>query len=349
VHDVVALPSSPVCSHCGHPIFIAGGELLVKHLIAALALAWASAAAYGASPTFPQKPIVAVVPFPPGGSSDMIARIVGPSVNRSLGQPFVIENRAGATGAIGATVVKNAKPDGYTILVASIGVYAVNPHLQKGLQYDPVKDFDALTVAVRAPNVLVTIPSMPAKTVRDFAGYLKQMPGKVTFASSGAGSSDHLTAELFWQRTGTKGLHVPYKGGGPAVADLLGGHVDASFQNINAVLPHIQAKRLKALGITSEKRSPVLQNVPTMAEAGVKDVEVYSWQAAAAPKGLPSDVKATLHSALANALNEASNKQKMIDLGFEVLASTPEYFDKFLAQELTRWKNVVTVGKITLE
>ncbi len=318
----------------------------MKRFISALALVCASAIASAAYPT---KPITAIVPFPPGGSTDMLARIIGPSVSQKLGQPFVIDNRPGATGAIGATLVKRAPPDGHTILVASIGVWAINPFLQKGLQYDPAKDFDLLTVAVRAPNVLVMNPAMPARNVAEFVGYLKKMPGKVTFASSGAGSSDHLTAALFWQKTGTSGLHVPYKGGGPAISDLLGGHADASFQNINAILPHVQGGKLKALGITSEKRSPVMKDVPTMAEAGVKGVEVYSWQAIGAPKGLPKDVKSTLHGAIVAALNEPANRQKMTDLGFEVLASSPEYFEKFLAQELARWKDVIVTGKITLE
>ncbi len=313
----------------------------------ALSLILATTTAQAAS--FPVKPITMVVPFPPGGSSDMVARIVGPKVSERLGQSVVIDNRAGATGAIGATLVKRAPADGHTILVASIGVYAINPFLQKGLQYDPAKDFDLLTVAVRAPNVLVMNPAMPAKNVQEFVGYLKKLPARVTFASSGAGSSDHLTAALFWQRTGTKGLHVPYKGGAPAIADLLGGHADASFQNINAILPHIQAGKLKALGITSEKRSPVLQQVPTLAEGGIKDVVVYSWQAAAAPKGLPKDVKGMLHAALAGALNDPQNNQKMTQLGFEVTASSPEEFEAFLTQELARWKAVIVTGNISLE
>jgi len=202
---------------------------------------------------------------------------------------------------------------------------------------------------VRAPNVLVMNPAMPARNVSEFVGYLKKLPGKVTFATSGAGSSDHLTAALFWQRTGTMGLHVPYKGGGPAVADLLGGHADASFQNINAILPHVQAGKLKALGITSGKRATVLPQVPTLAESGVKDVEVYSWQAAAAPKGLPKDVKGMLHAALVGSLNEPQNNQKMVALGFEVTASSPEQFEAFLTQELARWKAVITAGNISLE
>jgi tripartite-type tricarboxylate transporter receptor subunit TctC len=319
----------------------------MKKMLAGVALAVFAGAAQSAG--FPVKPITIIVPFPPGGSTDMVARIVGPTMSQRLGQPVVIDNRPGATGAIGATIVKRAAPDGHTFLVASIGVYAINPFLQKNLQYDPAKDFDLLTVAVRAPNVLVMNPAMPAKNVGEFVGYLKKLPGKVTFASSGAGSSDHLTAALFWQRTGTTGLHVPYKGGAPAIADLLGGHADASFQNINAILPHVQAGKLKALGITSAQRSPVMKQVPTMAEAGVKDVEVYSWQAAAAPKGLPRDVRDTLQGALVAALNDAQNRQKMTDLGFEIVAGTPEQFDKFLAQELARWKAVITKGNISLD
>jgi tripartite-type tricarboxylate transporter receptor subunit TctC len=319
----------------------------MKTLLATIALALTGVTGHAA--TWPQKPITMIVPFPAGGSSDMVARILGPKVNEKLGQPVVIDNRPGATGAIGATIVKRAPADGYMLLVASIGVYAINPFLQKGLQYDPAKDFDLLTVAVRAPNVLVMNPAMPAKNLQEFVGYLKKMPGKVTFASSGAGSSDHLTAALFWQRTGTSGLHIPYKGGAPAITDLLGGHADASFQNINAILPHVQAGKLKALGITSEKRATVLPQVPTMAEGGVKDVEVYSWQAVAAPKGLPKEVKSALHGALVAALNDPGNKQKMVDLGFEVTASSPEQFEKFLAQELARWKAVIAAGNISLE
>ena len=319
----------------------------MNRTFAALAAVLAISSAHAAG--FPEKSVTMIVPFPPGGSSDMVARLIGPKVSDRLGQPVVIDNRPGATGAIGATMVKRAPADGYTILVASIGVYATNPFLQKGLQYDPAKDFDLLTVAVRAPNVLVMNPAMPAKTINEFIGYLKRMPAKVTFASSGVGSSDHLTAALFWQATATSGVHVPYKGGGPAITDLLGGHADASFQNINAILAHVQAGKLKALGVTSDKRSAVLPQVSTMAEGGVKDVVVSSWQAAAAPKGLPKDVKAALHTALVAALNDPQNSRKMTELGFEIVANSPEQFEKFLAQELERWKTVITTGKISLE
>ena len=306
-----------------------------------------SAGAY--AQTYPTKPITVIVPFPPGGSTDTIARAMGTKLSERLGQPVVVDNKAGATGAIGATQVKRAPADGYTLLVASIGVYAVNPHLQKGLQYDPSKDFDLLTVAVRAPNVLVVNPGVPANTVAELIALMKKSPGKVSFASSGSGSSDHLSAALFFQKTGTEGLHVPYKGGAPAISDLLAGHAQASFQNLNAVLSHITSGKLKALAVTSDKRVSQLPQVPTMTEAGVKDVEVYSWQAVAAPKGLPKDIKAKLHSAMVASFNDADVKKRLTDMGFEVVANTPEEFEKFQAAELARWKQVIEVGKITAE
>ena len=298
---------------------------------------------------YPEKPVTIIVHFPPGGSTDMVARAIAPHLQSKLGQPFVVDNRAGATGAIGATAVKNAAPDGYTFLVASIGVYAVNPFIQKKLSYDPVKDLDPITVAVRAPNVLVTRPDFPASSVAEFVALLKKQPEKITFATSGAGSSDHLTAALFWQKTGTSGIHVPYKGGAPAITDLLAGHADVSFQNINAVIGHIKAGKLKALAITSDKRSPQLPQVPTLAESGVQGVDVYSWQAVAGPKGLPADVKKKLNESIVAALNDPETRKRMEDLGFEIVANTPEQMAAFQAKELERWKQVIEVGKITLE
>lgn len=298
---------------------------------------------------YPEKPITAVVPFPPGGSSDAVARALAPKMQQQLGQPIIIENRPGATGAIGAAAVKRAAPDGYTFLVASIGVYALNPVLQKNLSYDPSKDFDLLTVAVRAPNVLVASPNFPASNVAELIAHLKKNPDKVSFASSGAGSSDHLTAALFWQKTNTNGVHVPYKGGAPAITDLLAGHADVSFQNINAVLQHIKTGKLKALAVTGDKRADVLPLVPTLSEAGVKDVDVYSWQAVAAPKGLPADAKAKLHGALMTALNDPELRKRFTEQGFEIVANTSEQFQAFQAQELARWKNVIQTGNIEMD
>ncbi len=319
----------------------------MKRLFAGLALGLGLASQTFAA--YPDKPVTIIVPFPPGGSTDMVARAIAPRLQQQFGQPFVIDNRAGATGAIGATAVKNAAPDGYTFMVASIGVYAINPFIQKKLQYDPVKDLDPITVAVRAPNVLVTNPNFAAKSVPELIALLKKNPDKITFASSGAGSSDHLTAALFWQKTGTNGIHVPYKGGAPAITDLLAGHADVSFQNINAVISHIKAGKLKALAVTGEKRSPLLPDVPTLGEAGVQGADVFSWQAVAGPRGLPADVKKKLHEGIVAALNDPENRKRMEDVGFEIVAGTPEQMAQFQAQELERWRQVIQVGKIELE
>jgi tripartite-type tricarboxylate transporter receptor subunit TctC len=321
----------------------------MKRALAAFCTAVSTALAPAAFAAYPEKPVSVVVPFPAGGSTDTVARTLSTKLNAALGQPFVVDNKPGATGAIGAGLVKRSPADGYTLLVASIGVYAVNPFLQKNLPYDPAKDFDLLTVAVRAPNVLVVHPGVPAKNVAEFVEHLKKNADKVAFASSGSGSSDHLTAELFFQRIGTKALHVPYKGGAPAISDLLGGQVQASFQNVNAVLAHIKAGKLKALALTGDKRSTVLPDVPTMAEAGFSGVEVYSWQGVAAPKGLPREVKDKLVKAMAAALNDADVKPKLVEQGFEVVANTPEQFAQFLNQELARWKIVIEKGGIKME
>ena len=320
-----------------------------RRLFLSFTAALAAGVALPAHAAYPDHTVTIVVPFPPGGSTDMIARTLAAKLQEQLHQTFIIDNRAGATGTIGMGQVKRAAADGYTLIVSSLGPFVIAPHLIKNLPYDINKDIDLLSVLVQAPNVLVVPASSPYKSVADVIAALKQTPNKLTFASSGNGSSDHLTAELFWQRTGTKGLHVPYKGGAPAMNDLLGGVVDASFQNINAVIGHITAGKLRALAITSEKRSPLLPNVPTLAEAGVKGADVYSWQAVVAPKGLPADVRAKLHDAVVAALNDAQTKQQLTALGLEVVANTPAQFAAFQQQEFARWKKVIEVRKITAD
>jgi tripartite-type tricarboxylate transporter receptor subunit TctC len=195
--------------------------------------------------------------------------------------------------------------------------------------------------------VLVMNPDVPVKSVAELIDYLKKNPGKVTFASSGSGSSDHLTAALFWQRTGTTGLHVPYRGGGPAINDLIGGHANVSFQNLGSIAQHVRSGKLKALAVTSDKRAAALPDVPTMAEAGVADLQVFSWQAAAGPKGLPPEVKAKLEADFAAAARDPNVKAKFEDIGFEVVATTGAQFSDFLAAEIARWKSVIETGKIT--
>ncbi len=321
---------------------------MMKKLFAALVIALAVGSSLALA-AWPEKPVTLIVPFPPGGSTDMVARALAPKLRDKLGQSFVVDNKPGATGTIGAGQVKRAAPDGYTLLVTSLGPLVIVPHLLKNVAYDPTKDFDLITVVVQAPNVLVVPAASPFRNVADVIAKHKAQPSKVTFASSGNGSSDHLTAALFWQRTGTEGVHVPYKGGGPAMTDLLGGQVDASFQNINAVIPHVAGGKLRALAITSEKRSPLLPDVPTLAEAGVKGVDVYSWQAVVGPKGLPDDVKKTLHEAVLAALNDTQVRQRFTSLGFEIVANTPEEFAAFQRNEFARWKQVIETGRITAD
>ena len=294
---------------------------------------------------WPDKNVTIVVPFPPGGSTDMIARTLQVKLQEKLGGTFIVENKAGATGTIGAAQVTRAAPDGHTLFVSSLGPFVIAPHLTK-VTYDATKDFDLITVAVQAPNVLVVPAVSPHKTMADVLAYQKANPGKMTFASSGNGSSDHLTAELYWQQTGTSGVHVPYKGGGPVMTDLLGNQVESSFMNINTAMPQITAGKLRALSITSAKRSPLLPNVPTLDELGIKDASVNSWQAVAAPKGIPADVKAKLHTAIVETLNDPTVKPKLLDLGFEIVANTPEQFTAFQATEFARWKKLIEARNI---
>jgi tripartite-type tricarboxylate transporter receptor subunit TctC len=305
----------------------------------------ASTLALTSALAWPTKTVTVVVPFPPGGSTDLIARTLLPKMQEKLGGTWVVDNRAGATGTIGAGAVVRSAPDGHTLLVTSLGPLVITPHLSK-VSYDAVKDFDFITVAVQAPNVLVVPAASPHKSVADVIAYEKANPGRMSFASSGNGSSDHLTAELFWQQTGTSGVHVPYKGGGPVMSDLLGNQVEASFMNINTAMPQITAGKLRPLAITSAKRSPLLPSVATLEELGIKDANVYSWQAVVAPKGLPADVKAKLREAIVAGLNDAQVKPKLLDLGFEIVGNTPEQFAAFQASEFARWKKLIETRNI---
>ena len=319
----------------------------MKKLFAALA--FGLTATFAAAQAWPTKPVTLVVPFPPGGSTDTVARALSTRLSNALGQSFLIENKAGAGGTIAAAGVKRAAPDGYTFFVTSLGPLVIAPHLIKNPQYDALKDFDTITVAVQAPNVLVVPANSPHANVADVIAFEKKNPGKMTFASSGNGSSDHLTAELFWQQTGTTGLHVAYKGGAPAVTDLLGGQVDASFQNVNAVVQNIKAGKLKALAVTGSQRSSVLPDVPTLNEAGVKNLEVYSWQAVVGPKGLPAEVRTRMHEATVAALKDPALQKQFTDLGFEIVANTPVQFASFQQREFARWKKLIETNNIKSE
>jgi tripartite-type tricarboxylate transporter receptor subunit TctC len=314
--------------------------------LASLALGSLLLSAAALAQQYPSKPVTIVVPFTPGGSSDITARTVAAKLQESLGQSFIIDNKPGANGGLGGKYVANAQPDGYTLFVGSIGVFAINPVLYKDLGYDPRKDYDLLSVAVRTPNALVTRANFPANNIAELVDYLKKNPNRVSFASSGTGSSDHLTAALFWQKTGTTGIHIPYKGGSAAHLDIIAGNSDMSFQNLGSITQHVKAGKMKLLAVTGDKRDPSVPNVPTLTEAGVPGIEVYSWQAFVAPRGLPPHVKARLQPALIAAIKHPDVVKRFNQIGFEVVGNSSEEFNTFLADEIARWKQVVDAGGI---
>ena len=304
---------------------------------------------YGQTNKWPDKSINMLVGFPAGGPTDLAARTLAPAMQASLGQTIIVENKPGATGTIAAAQIKRSAPDGYTLFVSSIGTFVVAPHLIKSVAYDPIADFDYISLPFQAPNVLVTGPARSERTVAEVLAALKNNPNKLTFASSGVGASDHLSAELLWQQTNTTGIHVPYKGGAPALQDTLGGQVDFFMTNINAVLPQIRAGKLYPIAITADKRSPALPDVPTFSEAGVQGMEVYGWQGLTAAKGLPLDVKKKLSDAAIQAMQDPATVKKLQDLGITIVANTPEEFTKFVVAENQRWKNLITTRKISVD
>ncbi|MFC4276863.1 Bug family tripartite tricarboxylate transporter substrate binding protein [Achromobacter aloeverae] len=322
---------------------------VIRTLAAATAgLLLASAGAAQAA-SYPDKPVTVIVPFVPGGSSDITARAVTPGLSQQLKQNFVVENKPGANGAIGAQALARSAPDGYTMMVGSIGTFSINQALYQNLSYNPSKDFTYLTMAVRNPNVLVAAPKFPANNVAELVAYAKANPGAVSYASSGTGSSDHLSAVLFRQKTGTTGVDVPYRGGAAAISDLMGNQVNVSFQNLGAVLTHIKAGKLKALATTGDARIPELPDVPTMAQAGLQDMVVYSWQGFAVPAGTPKPVVEQLSNALRKTLREKQVQETLHGLGFEVVANSPADFTAFQQGEVKRWQDVIAKSGIKME
>jgi tripartite-type tricarboxylate transporter receptor subunit TctC len=287
-----------------------------------------------------------VIPFVAGGSSDIVGRAIAAKYQEILGQPGIVENRPGANGAIAAEFVAKADADGYTILVGSIGVFSINAALFKDLRYNPVRDFAPITLAVTTPNVLITRPDLPAKSMKELVDFAKKNPGRLSYCSSGTGSSDHLTAELLKQMSGTFVLHVPYRGGAACQTDLMGKQIDLSFQNLGAVTSYIKGGRMKALAVTAKTRHPQLPDVPTVAEAGFPDLVVTSWQAVAAPAKTPREVVARLNDATVRALRSPDVRERMTQIGFDVVAGTPEEFGRFMKEEVDRWTTVVNKGGI---
>ena len=314
----------------------------MKHRIVLALLAATAIASSALAQDYPNKPITYVVPFTPGGTTDVIGRTIADKLSQSLHQPVVVDNKPGAAGAIGAAFVAKAKPDGYTLLGGTISTHAINASLYKDLPYDPIKDFEPVTLVGFIPNALYVNPDLPIKNVQELIAYLKAHPDKRTFASSGSGTSTHLAGELLADLIGVKLEHIPYKGTPQAMQDVVAGNVTFMFDQLTAGLPLVKGGKLRLLAVTTPKRSPLSPDTPTMAEAGVKDFEMMSWQAVYAPKGTPKPIVDKLNGEIVKILTNAETRSKLETTnGIEIVASSPQDVTKLMQSEIPRWGALV--------
>jgi tripartite-type tricarboxylate transporter receptor subunit TctC len=304
-------------------------------------LAFASLAGVSHAQAWPSKPIRWIVPFAPGGTSDIPARTIAEKLTQALGKPVIVENNPGAGGSVGATQTAKAAPDGYTIMGGTISTHAINASLYKKLPYDPVKDFVPITLIARVPNLLVVDPEVPAKNVKALIALLKANPGKYTFASSGNGTSQHLSGELFKSMAGVDMQHIPYKGSPPALQDVVGGQVTMTFDNITTAWPLAKAGKLRAPAVTTAKRSPIAPDVPTLAESGLAGYEVGSWQGVFAPAGTPPDVVKRLNTEIVKISNMPDVRAKLEALGAEPVGNSSDEFATIVKSEVAKWAKVV--------
>ncbi|MBX9813061.1 MAG: tripartite tricarboxylate transporter substrate binding protein [Burkholderiales bacterium] len=290
--------------------------------------------------TYPVKPIRIIVPFAPGGGADIIARILAQKMTDSWGQQVVVDNRAGASGNIGNELVAKAAPDGYTLLMASSAL-AINPSVYKSVPYDAVRDFAPITRPALLPNILVVHPSLPVKTVKDLVVLAKSKPGQISYASAGAGTGTHLAGEMFKIMAGVDMVHVPYKGGGAVISDLLGGQVALTFATLPSVMPYVKAGRLRAVAMTTTQRWPGLPEVPTIAESGFPGFEISTWIGLLAPAGTPKDVVGKLHGEMVRILKLPDVRERFESLGMEPVGDTPDQFAQYIRSELAKYAKVV--------
>jgi tripartite-type tricarboxylate transporter receptor subunit TctC len=313
------------------------------------ALAFAASAnvhaAQGAG-AYPSKPIRLIVPFSPGGSADNLARTIQTPLSAALGQPIVIDNRAGASSVIGTELAARALPDGYTLLLVTT-TYTVNPSLIKKLPYDTIRDFSAMSLAVSQANILAVHPAVPAKSVKELVAYAKSNAGHVTYASGGTGSSPHLSGELFRLVAGIELTHVPFKGSGPGVTALLGGQVTMMFAGPLTFAQHIKAGKLRALAVADRKRSPVLPDLPTMAEAGYAGVETGTWFGFLGPAGTPPSIAQTVHEAIVEVMAQPAIRSRLLAQGVDIVGAGPREFDKIIREEVDKWAKLVKRAGIT--
>jgi tripartite-type tricarboxylate transporter receptor subunit TctC len=310
-----------------------------KSVVVLLAALGFSASAWGQA--FPTKPVRFVVPFAPGGSTDTLARALGQKLSDSLGQQVVIDNRTGANGNIGMDIVAKAPPDGHTIVLGYIANVAIGPSLYDKLPFDPVRDYEAVTLLATSPNVLVAHPGIPVSNLKDVIALAKAKPGQLNYASASVASVGHLTGELLNQLAGIRMVHVAYKGSGQAVTDLLGGHIQLMFSGFSSVMPHIKSARLRPIAQTGEKRSPALPEVATIAESGFPKFEATAWYGVHAPAKTPQPVVNRLNAEFVKALKAPDVKERLNALGFELVGSTPEHYASYIKSEIKKWEKVV--------
>ncbi len=318
-----------------------------RHSICIALLSMVMGAASLAQGAYPQRPVRIVVPFTPGGSSDILARTIGHELTKSLGQSFVIENVAGAGGSIGAEKVAKSAADGYTLLMGHIGTLAVNPSLYPNLPYSPIKDFAPVAWVARVPNVLVVNKHVPAQSLQELIALAKAKPGQLNYSTGGNGSAAHLATEYFKMQTATSLLHIPYRGAAPAVSDVISGQVQLVFTGAPALIGHIRNGQLRALAVSSPRRLDILPQVPTVAEAaGLKGFEADQWYGLVAPAGTPRDIVLKLNKHVNDALASEALKARLNTEGAIATAATPEEFGKLIATEIERWRPVITSGRV---
>ncbi len=318
-------------------------------LLLAVHITYAQVPATNAAQLYPVRPLRAVVPLAPGGGTDTVARLVAARLGEGLGQQIVVDNRGGGGGVLGTDLVAKAAPDGYTLLVGSITTNAVNPALYKKLPYDHIRDFAPISQIGTVPNALVVHASVPVSSVKELIAYAKANPGKINYGSAGIGSAPHLSMELIKSMAGISMMHVPYKGAGAAVSDVLGGQLQALCSSLAGLLPHIRSGRVRALGVTTAQRNPQLPDVPTISEAGIPGYEVTIWYALFAPGRTPRPIIARLHAETAKALNTAELKDRLTLQGLDVASSTPEALMAFVQSETAKWTKVARDAGIQLE
>jgi len=320
-----------------------------RYRLLLLAMPLCVAASLARSASYPEKPIRIIVPYPPGGNIDITARALAPGLIEALGAQVVVDNRGGAGGTIGSELAAKSAPDGYTLLLGSTGTLTTAPALYPRLGYDPVRDFATTSLVSVVPLVMVVHPSVPAKTVKEFIAVAKSRPGRLTMASAGSGTTNHLGGELFQGATGIKMIHVPYKGSGPALVDLMGGQVDVHFDQLSSAIGFIQGGKLRALAVTTLKRSAQMPAIPTMDESGVPGFDASTFTGIVLPAATPRDVVTKLHAALVKVLRAKATRDSFARFGAETLESSPEEFARFIREDLAKWSKVIRDAGIKLE